>query len=110
MDLAPLELAVANVTIGRLTAIDGLVLGVVASFEISVAVTVWLPPVLRLIEKLFVPETNAASGGKVAPLSEEVIPTVSVIVEIRFQLSSTALTITLKGHFDWDDGCDCSEK
>jgi hypothetical protein len=96
MDSAPLEFAVVNVTIGKLTVIDGLVLGVLAPFEMSVAVSVWLPPVLRLIEKLFVPETNAASGGKVAPLSEEVIRTVSVTVLIRFQLASTALTVTTK--------------
>ena len=35
-------------------------------------------------------------AGKVALLSDEVIPTVSVSALIRFQLASTALTVTLK--------------
>ena len=43
---------------------DGLVSGVLAPFEMSVAVTVWLPTVLRMTEKLFVPETNLHVGFK----------------------------------------------
>ena len=44
-----------------------------------------------------VPATRPALAGRVALASLELIPTVSVIVLIRFQLASTALTVTLNG-------------
>src|SRR5260370_23624225 len=67
--------------------IDGLVL--------SEAVTVWLPPVLRVTLKDFVPATSAALDGRTAFASEEVIAAVSVALVIRFQFASTALTVIL---------------
>src|SRR5216683_2721813 len=67
--------------------IDGLVL--------SEAVTVWLPAVLSVTLKDFVPATSAALEGRTALASEEVIAAVSVALVIRFQLASTALTVTL---------------
>ena len=42
------------------------------------------------------PPTSAASVGKVALASLELMPAVSPTVLIRFQLASTALTVTLK--------------
>src|SRR5437764_1034508 len=45
--------------------------------------------------KLLVPATNGAFAGNVAPVSVEVMPTVSVTALITFQLASTALTVTL---------------
>ena len=42
------------------------------------------------------PATSAALAGRVALASVEVMPAVSVIVLTRFQLASTALTVTLK--------------
>ena len=41
------------------------------------------------------PATRAAFAGSVALASVEVMPTVSVIELTRFQLASTALTVTL---------------
>src|SRR5947208_1913340 len=63
-----------------------------------VAVRVQLPTVLSVTLKLFVPATRAALTGNVALVSLEVIPTVVVSVTLvtRFQLASTALTVTLK--------------
>src|SRR5438477_231520 len=75
----------------------GLVLAVLAPSVMSLAVTVRLPAVFRVTLKFFVPATNAALAGNVAFTSLEVIPTVSVIVLTRFQLASTALTVTVKG-------------
>jgi len=46
--------------------------------------------------KLPVPETRAALDGNTALESEEVIATISVTFVIKFQLASTALTVTLK--------------
>ena len=59
------------------------------------AVTVALPAVLRVTLRLLVPFTSAAFAGKDAFASLEVIATVSLVV-IRFQLASTAFTVTLK--------------
>src|SRR5262249_24913084 len=63
----------------------------------SVAVKVALPTVLSVTLKVFVPGASAALAGKVAVGLDDVIPTVSMIVLTRFQLASTALTVTLKG-------------
>ena len=77
------------------TVIDELVLAVLVPSVVSVAVTVALPAVFKVTPKVFVPATKAAFAGKLALLSEEVIATVSVAVFTRFQLASTALTLTL---------------
>ena len=82
--------------------IAGLVLGVLEGWLTSEAVTV-LPPeggvpaVLSVTLEVFVPATSAALAGKMALVSEELSPTVSAIVLTRFQFTSTALTVTLKG-------------
>src|SRR5438552_1875952 len=70
----------------------GLVFAVLLVSVMSVAVTVWLPAVLSVTLKFRVPAANAVFAGKVAALSLEVIPAVSVTVLTRFQLASTALT------------------
>ena len=79
-----------------LTVIDGLVLAVLVLSVASLEVTVALPAVLRVILKVLVPEVSAEFAGKVALLSEEVMPTVSLTVVTTFQFASTALTVTLK--------------
>src|SRR5438105_563664 len=75
----------------------GLVLAVFAPSVLSLAVTVRLPAVFRVTLKFFVPATNAALAGNVAFTSLEVIPAMSLIVLTKFQLASTALTVTVKG-------------
>src|ERR1044071_61832 len=83
--------------IGAMTLIAELVLGALLPSVRSVAVTVCEPVVPNVTLKLFfVPPTRVALAGKAAPVSLEVIPTLSVIVFTRFQLASTALTVTLK--------------
>src|SRR5439155_3622598 len=79
-----------------LTVMGGLVFAVLLVSVMSVAVTVWLPAVLSVTLKFRVPAANAVFAGKVAALSLEVIPAVSVTVFTRFQLASTALTVTEK--------------
>src|SRR6266567_546870 len=83
------------VTAPALTVIDGLVLGVLVGSVVSVAVTVQLPAVLLVSEKVLVPEASNALAGSTSLGSVEVIPTVSVTLLTRFQLASTALTVTL---------------
>ena len=61
----------------------------------STAVAVRAPAVLQVRLKVPVPAASGALAGRVALGSEEVIPTVSVTVAIRFQLASTAFTATL---------------
>ena len=46
------------------------------------------------------PAVNAAAAGRIALASDEVNPTVSVTEPTRFQLASTALTVTLNGASD----------
>src|ERR1043166_8125629 len=75
---------------------EGEVLAPLVPSETSEAVTVWLPAVLNVTLKAFVPETSAALAGKMALVSEQVMPTVSLVVLTRFQFESTALTVTLK--------------
>src|SRR6266851_4099497 len=72
-----------------------LTFAVLALSVASEAVTVWLPPVLRVMLKDLVPATSAALDGRAALASEEVIAAVSVALVIRFQFASTALTVTL---------------
>jgi len=61
----------------------------------SLAVKVALPTELSVTLNVFVPNESAALGGKVAVPAEEVMLTRSEMVSIRFQLASTALTVTL---------------
>ena len=81
----------------ELTVIDGLVFELFEPSVTSLAVTVALPAVMNVTLKDFVPATNAALDDRTALPSEEVTPARSVIVFIRFQLASTARTVTLKG-------------
>jgi hypothetical protein len=74
---------------------DGLVLAVLVPSVMSVAVTVQLPAVLRVTAKVPVPADIAALAGWVSFGSEVVMPTVWVLLT-RFQLASTARTVTLK--------------
>ena len=62
---------------------------------VSEAVTVALPAVLTVTLKLLLPPTSAALTGNAAFVSLEVMATVS-LVTIKFQLASTALTVTVK--------------
>src|SRR6266581_7003428 len=75
---------------------DELVLFVFVLSVTSLAVTVALPAVFKVTEKVLVPLTNAALAGKTALVSEAVSLTVSVTVLIKFQFASTALTVTMK--------------
>src|SRR5439155_658510 len=77
------------------TVIEPLRLDAFVPSLMSVAVTVRDPALLSVTAKLPVPPDNAELPGKPALLSEDVIPTTSVAVGARFQLASTALTITL---------------
>src|ERR1041384_7620901 len=78
-----------------LTVMVGLVLAVLLPSLTSLAVTVREPTVLSVMLKLPVPLASAAFAGKVALLSEEVIPTVSLTVGTMFQFASPALIVTL---------------
>src|SRR5438094_1224868 len=78
-----------------LTLMEELIPGVLAPSLISLAVTVRVPVLFNVILKVRLPAASAALGGKVALLSLDVMPTVSVTVLTRFQLASTALTATL---------------
>src|SRR5947207_461588 len=79
------------------TVIAGLVLAVLLPSVMSLAVTVRLPVVFSVTLNVFVPTANAALAGNVAFTSLEVIPAMSVMVLTKFQLASTALTVTVKG-------------
>jgi len=78
------------------TVIAALVLAVLVPSVISVAVAVQLPAVFKVTLKVRVPATSAALAGKVALASLEVMPTVWVLLT-KFQLASTALTVTVNG-------------
>ena len=79
-----------------LTVMAGLVFGDLVPSVMSMAVSVALPSVVSVTLKLLVPETKTALAGMVPFGSVEVMPTRSVTVLTRFQLASTALTVTLK--------------
>ena len=79
------------------TVICGLVLLVIVPFDVSVAVNVCVPTVLKVTLKLLVPETKGASAGNVGFGSLEEMSTVSVTFVSRFHEASTALTVTLNG-------------
>ena len=61
----------------------------------SLAVIVRVPVVLRVTLKLPLPPDNAVFTGRLALLSVEVKPAVSVTVGTTFQFASTAFTVTL---------------
>src|SRR5437870_9227045 len=84
------------VTAPALTVRDGLVDCWIDGVVISLAVRVTLPAVLRVTLKIFVPPTSAALAGEVAFTSLALMPTVSATLVSKFQLASTALTVTLK--------------
>src|SRR5690348_18421138 len=71
-----------------------LVLLVIAGLVTSEPVTVALPEVFKVTLKVWVPAARELSEGKLALLSLEVMWTVSFVLT-RFQLASTALTVTL---------------
>src|SRR2546422_2434935 len=75
---------------------DGLVVALLLPSVTSVALKVCEPAVLSVTLSVRVPETKAASAGKVALASVEAISTVSVMVLTTFQKLSTALTVMLK--------------
>src|SRR5439155_641334 len=69
--------------------------GRIDGFGMSLAVTVGAPAVWSVTRKVWWPADNAALTGSTALVSEEVMPTVSLVLT-RFQLASTALTVTVK--------------
>jgi len=81
----------------EVTVIDGLVFELFEPSVTSLAVTVALPAVMNVTLKDFVPAASTALDGRTAFTSEEVTATVSVAVFTRFQLASTARTVTLNG-------------
>ena len=87
---------VARVNCDGFTVMSGLVLGLLLASVTFVAVTVKLPLVFNVTLKDFVPATRAALDGSVAVESLDRIRIVSVAVLIRFQLASTAFTVTLE--------------
>src|SRR5207249_10364482 len=66
--------------------------GLLRSDEVNVAV----PTVRKVTLKVLVPDERVALAGRVALLSDEVMPTRSAAVLTTFQLASTALTVTVK--------------
>src|SRR6266566_5426827 len=86
---------VAALNWARVTVMDGLVADRIVCATTSVAVRVKLPLVLKNTKSGEGRAESGALAGKVAVESVEVIPTVSVTVLTRFQLVSTALTVTL---------------
>src|SRR5262249_14729998 len=77
------------------TVIDGLVLLPMPRCVTSEPVRVADPAVLRVTLRTLLPPDNVAFAGKRAFGSLEVTATVSLVLT-RFQLASTALTVTLK--------------
>ncbi len=63
----------------------------------SLAATVAVPTVFKVTLKVWVPPASAALAGNTALVSEDVIPTVSLTLVVRYEFASTAFTVTLKG-------------
>jgi hypothetical protein len=85
----------------------GLVLAVLFAFPAwrSAAVKVAVPRLLSVTLKVREPDAKAELAGTVAVAEEEEIATRSEMVSTRFQLASTALTVTLNGTpADWVSG------
>ena len=87
---------VAGVNCAGLTAMRGLVLLLLVLSLRSVAVRVKLPLVFKKTVRFVVPPARAVAAGRVAEVSLEVRPTLSVTVLTRFHWESTALSITWK--------------
>jgi len=83
----------------RFTVMPGLVLAVLEPSLMSVAVIVrcGAPAVRKVTLNAWVPPIKAAFAGRVAFGSVVVMPTVSPMASTRFQLASTALTVTRNG-------------
>src|SRR5438067_1666800 len=80
------------VTAPGLTVMGGLVLEVLAPSVMLVAVTVQLPTVFKVTEKVLVPEASAALAGRVSFGSVGVMPMVLAGAALtRFQWAPTAL-------------------
>src|SRR5436190_625806 len=75
---------------------EELVLGDLVPSLRSLAVTVRPPDVFSVTLKVCEPLTNDALAGRTALASLELIPTLSLILDRKFQFASTALTVTLK--------------
>src|SRR5215813_3755559 len=73
----------------------GLTFALLAGCVTSEAVTVWLGALFNVRLTLRVPAASAPLAGNTALVSLELIATVSVTFVRRFQLASTALTVTL---------------
>ena len=80
----------------ELTVMEGLVLALFVPSVTSLAVSVALPAVLRVMLNTLVPEMRPLFAGKAALLSLQVMATMSVALVTRFQKVSTALAVTLK--------------
>ena len=78
------------------TVIPGLTLGLLLLSVRLLVVRVEVAVVFRVTLKDRVPPTSAELAGKMALVSEEVTPMISVTFVTRFQLASTALTVMLK--------------
>src|SRR5205814_9778852 len=79
-----------------LSGIAELVLAGLVPSVASVAVTVLLPALLSVTGREACPSTSALLAGRSALVSDEVMATESMALVIKFQLASTALTVTLK--------------
>ena len=95
-----IDVALGNRECARLRArvtadLEGEVLEVMRGFVLFELVRVALPAVRRVTLKVLAPPTRMALAGKVAFVSLELMPTVSTTLVSRFQLVSTALTVTL---------------
>src|SRR5262245_51915033 len=78
------------------TVMAGPVLGVLVPSVRSLAVRVKLPVALQVTVRLVVPTGRFGADGKVALMSLELKPTVSLTVLTTFQKESTALTVIPK--------------
>ena len=74
-----------NVWSPLLTVMEALVLAVIPAWVLSLAVTVRLPALIRVMENVWLPALNAASDGNMALASLEVMCTESLVL-IEFQL------------------------
>src|SRR6266567_2527182 len=86
---------VAGLNWAGVTVMEGLVADRIVCATMSVAVRVKLPLVLKETVETCVPLVSGEFAGRLALLVEEVSPTMSVALADRFQLASTALTVTV---------------
>ena len=78
-----------------LTLTAGLELAVLVPSVMSVAVTVQEPAVLLVMDNVFIPASKAVLPGSTSFGSVPLMPTVSITLETKFQLASTAFTVTV---------------